>query len=758
MVDERIVQRAAHLRDELHQHIYRYYIINTPTVTDGEYDLLYHELLNLETEHPELRTQDSPTQRVSNDLQDDLPKIPHIAPILSLSNAFNAADLVKWEERNVRLMPRGTTFEYVLEPKLDGLTIVITYENGSLKSAATRGNGEIGDDVTANIRTLRTIPLRIPVSKDAPPAPQRLVVRGEILILKEAFAKLNEEQTAKELAIYVNARNTASGSLKQKDARITAQRPLTAFIYDIVDISDAAPTTEWDALEFLQAMGFNIVPFAQHYPTLSALIDELPEWEARRHKLPFETDGIVLKINEVATRRELGVSGKDPRGSTAFKFPAEEATTILHDVTVNIGRTGKVTPTAVLEPVFVSGVTVSSATMHNYEVIHELDVRLGDKIIIKRSGEVIPYVIGPVEAARNGSERVIESPTHCPHCNTGLVKKTAVDLYCPNVRCPERVYRSLEFFVSRGAMDIESMGPQTIKQLIESGKITNEADIFLLTADDLKGLEGFADKKITNTLSAIEASKTRPLNVIIGALGVDGVGSTVSNLLANEFGSMDAIIATSVRTHEALQRFDTVVQPLLAQQNTLLITPEKQRVLDRLAAPLFELAPRYLDALDLDKRLLRFLKPIYETGITHTPSITNIALALTEVCNTARPLLVISGLGGILISGIVAWFADEQHIALINKLREAGVTMAQEQKVALGDSLAGKSFVITGAMSVPREHIEELITSHGGKMSGSVSKKTSYVVVGDSPGSKFDKAQEIGIPILSEADLRTMLA
>lgn len=759
MADEAAVRRAAELRDELQQHIFRYYILNTPAISDGQYDALYHELVALEEAYPELRTQDSPTQRVSSDLQDDLPKLVHPAPILSLSNAFSEDDLRRWEERNLRLMAQDSHFAYVLEPKLDGLTIVLTYEQGVLVAAATRGNGDIGDDVTANIRTVRTVPLRIPVSREAPPAPARLVVRGEVMILREAFQQLNEEQTALGLTIYVNARNTASGSLKQKDPRVTAQRPLTAYIYDIVASSDPTPATEWETLAYLQQMGFNVVPYAERFDALADLMTQIPVWEARRHHLPFETDGIVLKIDEVAARRELGVVGKDPRGATAFKFPPEEATTTLLDVTANIGRTGKVTPTAMLEPVFVSGVTVVSATLHNYEIIRELDVRLGDHIVIKRSGEVIPYVIGPIAGVRTGAEIPIMPPTHCPICGTPLVQpRSAVDLFCPNTQCPERVFRSLEFFVSRGAMDIESVGPQTIRQLIAEGKIQRESDLFHLTADDLQGLEGFGDKKIANALAAIETAKTRPLHQVLAALGVDGVGSTVAVLLASAFGSINALLETCAQTRRATADFVALAQPLIALGGMPNTRPDGQRAAERLANPLYELAPRYVEAADLEKRLTRLLKPLLEPTSADLPTVQQLAEALQTLIGAARPLLTISGLGGILVHNIVTWFADPASVELIHSMQAAGVTMTSAAPVAVGDRLMGNTLVITGTLSVPRDQIETLITTNGGKLSSSVSKKTSYVVAGDAPGSKLDRARELGVPILTEADLRSLLA
>jgi DNA ligase (NAD+) len=751
VADMTTAQRAAWLRDVLNEHIYRYYILNAPTITDGEYDHLYQELVALEEADPSLITPDSPTQRVSSDLQEDLPKVRHAAPILSLSNAFNADDLRRWEERNLRLLPPNTRLSYVVEPKLDGLTIVLTYEDGVLRSGATRGNGEIGDDVTANVRTIKTVPLRIPIQRNGVHAPSRLVVRGEVLILKEDFKRLNENQAALGQSIYVNARNTASGSLKQKDPRITAQRPLIAYVYDLVDSTDPMPATEWDTLDYLKKLGFLLVPDCARYDHLEALVAALPEWEARRHDFPFETDGIVIKVDQVALRRELGVVGKDPRGATAFKFPSEEATTRLLDVTINVGRTGKVTPTAILEPVFISGVTVSSATLHNYDVIRQLDIRINDRVVVKRSGEVIPYVIGPVESVRDGTEVPIEPPTECPFCHTPLVKPDgAVDLFCPNPRCTERVFRSLEFFVSRQAMDIENVGPQTIRQLIAEGKIQRESDLFRLTAEDFIGLEGFADRKIANALAAIEAAKSRPLHQVLASLGIDGVGSVVAAALAKEFPMIDSLIETCVRTRQAVEDFKRAAGPLALRADT----PEAARLAERLSNPLLDLAVRYADAVDLDKRLARLLKPLLDDPAE--PIVSALSTALARIIEAARPLLTISGLGGILVNTIVNWFADEDNIALIRAMQAAGVTMQSQQVPALEDTLSGITFVITGAMSVPREELEQWIVSHGGKVSSSVSKKTNFVVVGQDPGSKYHKALALGVPTISEAELRRM--
>ncbi len=665
-----LAQRAADLRSQLNYHIYRYNVLSDPVITDAEYDRLFNELKALEAEHPELITPDLPTQRAGSDLSEDFPKVRHPAPILSLSNGYNEADLRAWEERNLKLLPSGTQLNYTLEPKLDGLTVVLTYENGVLTLAATRGNGEVGDVVTPNIRTIRSIPLRIPTAPDKPPAPEHLVVRGEVMFLKADFEAVNQRQAAQGLPLYINARNTASGTLKQKDSRVTASRPLTAFFYQIVESVGITLDKQWDMLEYLRDMGFLTAPDSRLYPTLDDIIQQIPTWESRRNQLSYEIDGVVLKINDLSLTRELGISGKDPRGAIAYKFPAQEATTKLLEVVVNVGRTGRVVPNAVLEPVFIGGVTVSNATLHNFDYVSMLDIRVGDSVVIKRAGDVIPNVVGPVLASRTGDEQPILPPERCPFCDTPLIQlEGAVDWLCPNVHCPERVYRQVEFFVSRGALDIDGMGGQTVKTLIEQGLIGDEGDIFALKADQLLPLEGFADKKVQKLLDSIEAARHRPLDRVITALGIEGVGSTIAVDLANHFGSMDALEQATVE--------------------------------------------------DLD---------------------------------------AVEGIGDALAQSIAAWFADPYHQSVLAKLRAAGVNMQAEAQVKAGSQLDGLTFVLTGTLpTLSREDATALIEAHGGKVISSVSKKTSYVLLGDSPGSKAEKAAKLGVPTLSEDDLQQLL-
>ncbi|MEM6282930.1 MAG: NAD-dependent DNA ligase LigA [Chloroflexota bacterium] len=664
--------RASDLRDQLHNHSYRYYVLSDPIITDGEYDALFNELKALEAEHPGLVTADSPTQRAGNDLATGFEKVTHPAPILSLSNAYNEDDLRAWEERNLKLLPEGIELAYTLEPKLDGLTIVLTYENGVLVRAATRGNGEMGDDVTPNVRTINSIPLRIPATPDGPEAPERLVVRGEILFLLPDFAKLNREKIASGEDPFINPRNAASGTLKQKDSRITATRPLTAYFYDVVETSGIIWDKRAQLLGYMRNLGFPMAPNIQIYPELDDVTPAIMEWEKQRDSLDYEIDGLVLKIDDMRFYRELGIVGKDPRGAIAYKYPAQEATTALLDVSVSVGRTGRVVPSAILEPVFVAGVTISNATLHNYDFVREHDIRIGDRVVIKRSGDVIPYVIGPVPGSRSGEEIVIVPPEICPFCGTALVKKEddAVDYYCPNPDCPERVYRQIVFFVSRGALDIDGLGEQTVKVLLDEGLISDEGDIFHLQEDQLLPLERFAEKKVQNLLKSIEDVKQRPLDQIITALGIEGVGGTVAGLLVSHFPSVNALA----------------------------------------------------DA-------------------------------------TVEQLVEVDGIGPKIAENVVAWFAIEHNQRVLQKMKAAGVRDEAEQQELASEALTDKKFVLTGTLpTMTRDEAKALIEANGGRVTGSVSKKTDYLVAGESAGSKLEKAEKLGIPVLSEETLKDLIA
>jgi DNA ligase (NAD+) len=678
-------ERAADLREQIHAHNYRYFVLNKPVISDAAYDALLAELEQIEAEHPDLITPDSPTQRAGSDLQPDFAKVRHPALIGSLAKAFDESEIRAWRERIGKLLPPGQTalgplfdrdpLDYTLEPKLDGLSVVLHYEDGVLTLAATRGDGLVGDDVTLNVRTIPTVPLRIPALPDGPASPRRLVVRGEAFIALSDFEALNAQQRAREEPPFINPRNAASGALKNKDVRITARRPLRVFIYGIVDASNGSvPRTQWERLQYLKALGFLVPEDIAHYSDLESLIAAIPAWEERRHRLDYEIDGLVIKVNDLALAESLGVVGnKNPRGAIAYKFPAEEQTTKLLNVKFSIGRTGVLKPSAVLEPVFVGGTTIRNVTLHNFDQIAEKDIRIGDTVVVKRAGDVIPYIEGIVPEDRDGSERPIEVPTTCPFSGDPVIRPEGmVDYYCANPYCPERVFRSLEFFVSKGALDIEGLGSQTVKLLMDEGLIRDEADIFTLQAEDLLPLEGFAAKKVENLLAGIEAAKHRPLSRLIAALGIEGVGEIMAGTLAEQFGSIDALSRTTV-----------------------------------------------------------------------------------------DDLLQIEGVGPNIAQAIVDWFADDFHQKLLAKFKAAGVQMeSQGAEVArVSDALAGLTFVLTGTLpTLSREEAAALIKAHGGRVAGSVSRKTDYVVAGESAGSKLTRAQQLGIPVIDEDGLRAMVA
>ncbi len=674
-IPESAAARAAELRARVNYHNYRYFVLNDPAISDPEYDALLAELEALETEYPALITPDSPTRRAGSDLQPEFRKVTHPGLIGSLSKAFDADEIRAWRERIGKQLPPGYPLDFTLEPKLDGLSVVLTYEDGVLVLAATRGDGVVGDDVTLNVRTIPSVPLRIPVAPDGPPAPARLVVRGEAFIPHSDFARINARQRELGEPEFINPRNAASGALKNKDPRVTASRPLRVFVYSVVDSAPAGaiPATQWEQLRYLKALGFLEPPEMAYFDDLEALIAAIPEWQARRSTLDYEIDGLVIKVNDLALWDALGVVGnKNPRAAIAYKFPAEEGTTKLIEVKLSIGRTGVLKPAAVVEPVFVGGTTIRNVTLHNFDQIAAKDIRIGDTVIVKRAGDVIPYIEGPVPEERDGSERAIEVPAVCPFSGDPVIRPEGmVDYYCSNPYCPERVFRSLEFFVSRGALDIEGLGTQTVKQLMDEGLIRDEADIFSLQAEALLPLEGFAQKKVENLLAGIEAAKQRPLARVITALGIEGVGEIMAGTLADAFGSIDALAAAPVEA-----------------------------------------------------------------------------------------LLEVEGVGPNIAQGLHDWFADEFHQRLIAKLRAAGVRMAQEARPAGegSDALAGLTFVITGTLpTLKRDEAKALIQLHGGKVAGSVSKKTDYLLAGEAAGSKLDKAGELGIPVLDEAGLLAMI-
>ena len=661
------------LKEQVHLHNYRYHVLDAPIISDLEYDRLLNELKAIEAEHPDWVTPDSPTQRAGAAPLDKFEKVQHPAPILSLANAFGADEAWAWFERVKKLDERVASAQFVVEPKIDGLSVVLHYRDGVFVQGATRGNGEVGEDITVNLRTVRAIPLRIPVDKDGPQPPPYLVVRGEAFIENHDFEELNKKLEEAGLKTYLNPRNTAAGSLRQLDPTLTASRPLTLLVYQIV-ASDGGPvpTSQWELLQYLKALGFPVTDVARRFDDIESAIAYTETWGTRRDELSYEADGMVIKIDDLELAADLGFVGKDPRGAIAFKFPALEVTTKLEDIGVNVGRTGVLTPYAVLEPVEINGVIVERATLHNFDFIAEKDIRPGDRVLVKRAGEVIPYVIGPVVDARTGNEKPYVPPSTCPACGQPVEHfEGEVAWYCVNAACPEQLVRNVEHFVSRGAMDIVGLGIKIVEQLIAEGLVKDVADLFTLKKEQLLELEGFAEKKAENLLTSLEQAKGQSLSRLLNALGIRGVGEVMATDLTRHYPDLDAL---SKATVDELQE--------------------------------------------------------------------------------------IEGVGPNIAEAIVDWFARPANQNLLKKLKAAGVWPTTQLSVTSGQlpgSLDGLSFVVTGTLAgFTRDGIKEFIQSNGGKVVGSVSKNTDYLVLGENPGSKLDKAQELGVPVIDEERLRQL--
>ena len=715
MVQPEVIERIAQLRREINYHSHRYYVLDDPVISDAEYDALMDELRQLEAEHPELVTPDSPTQRVEPQPVEAFVKVEHPAPILSLDKATSGEEIRAWWERVSKFLPPDAPPPaWVVEPKLDGLTVVLHYEGGLFVLGATRGNGTVGEDVTANLRTVRALPLRVPLpspahrerggtlTPSAPSAPlgtsslragpgpssfallrtgswegeggrvgvpHRLVVRGEAIMYVDNFEALNRRQAEAGEKLFANPRNAAAGSLRQLDPRITASRPIALLCYAIVEADGAVPSTQWETLNYLRQLGLPVAEHVARFESLDELIAYCEGWVGKRDTVPYELDGMVIKVDDLATQAALGVVGRAPRGAVAFKFPGREATTRILDVGVNVGRTGVLTPYAVLEPVRLGGVTIRKATLHNFDDIRRKDIRIGDRVVIRRAGDVIPYVVGPVTAARTGEERVYELPKVCPSCGEAVESsEEEVAVYCINVACPEQRVRHVGYFAA--VMDIEGLGERTAQLLVEHGLVQDAADLYYLKREELLPLEGFADKSIGKLLGAIEASKERPLAQVIAALGIQGVGWTVAQLLAQHYRSVDGLAAAN-----------------------------------------------------------------------------------------GEELQTISGMGPQTSGAIVEWFARPRNREFVEKLRRAGVRLEQEAPAApVEGPLAGLAFVITGTLpTMSREEATQLIEQHGGKVTDSVSRNTSYLVVGEAPGgTKYRKAQQLGTPMIDEARLLEM--
>ncbi|MFN2219112.1 MAG: NAD-dependent DNA ligase LigA [Anaerolineae bacterium] len=671
-----VQSRIEELRAQVRYHAHRYHVLDDPIISDDAYDALYRELQELEAAHPELVTPDSPTQRVGGELREEFTSVEHPRPMLSLSNAFNPDELTAWRDRFMRLLPEDAPEPaYVVEPKFDGLTVVLHYTGGRFTLGATRGDGIRGEEITPNLRTIPALPLRIPVEGEKESglaAPARLVVRGEAYMPIDAFEAFNRAQEAAGKKTYANPRNTAAGSLRVLDSSITASRPLNLYCYQVVEMEGgAALDCQWDALDYLRRLGFPVSDLNRRFTDFSALVEYAVGWEKVRETLNFEADGLVIKIDDFATQERLGAVGNAPRWAVAYKYPAPEAVTRLQRIVVNVGRTGSLNPAAELEPVRIGGVTVSNATLHNADYVAERDIREGDMVVVKRAGEVIPQVLRPVLELRPPDTQPWHMPDRCPVCGEPVEHPEGeVAYYCVNAACPAQLVRSVEHFVSRGAMDIEGFGIRQAELFVELGFVHDVADIYYLTAEQLLPLEGFGEKKVTNLLAAIEASKERPASRLLTALGIQGIGGTAAQLLMDHFGSLEALAAAS---RDELEQ--------------------------------------------------------------------------------------IPGIGPKLAESVTDWFARETNRQVVDKLKAAGVRSEQEEVTVAGPQpLEGLTFVITGTLpTLSREQAKELIEAQGGKVTGSVSSKTDYLVAGERAGSKLSKAEKLGVAIVDEAGLRGMI-
>lgn len=673
MSSENERQELAELVRTLNFHSHRYHVLDAPLISDYEYDKMLKRLLELEAAHPEWVSPDSPSQRAGSAVLDKFVKVRHPRAVLSLANGFGAADVRAWYERILRLDDRVAASGFVVEPKIDGLTVVLHYQDGRFVLGATRGDGVVGEDITANLRTIRGVPLTIPVQQDGPRPPAQLVVRGEAFMNLRDFESLNLRMIEAGEKAYLNPRNTAAGSLRQLDTSLTASRPLRLLTYQILNADGDIPTTQWGTLELLRGLGLPVTDAAVLVEDIDGAIEACQAWVTKRDSLAYEADGAVIKLNDLRLAADLGVVGKDPRGALAFKFPAREVTTRLQGIGINVGRTGVLTPVANLEPVEVGGVVVKQATLHNFDYIWEKDIRIGDRVLLKRAGDVIPYVIGPMVETRDGSEKIFEPPKTCPACGQQVEHiEGEVAWYCVNTACPAQLMRNIEHFVGRGSMDIVGLGGKIVEQLVDAGLVHDVADLFSLTKAGLLSLEGFAEKKADNLLASIETSRQQPLARLINALGVHGVGEVMAVDLTRVYPDLEALSRT---TTDELQQID--------------------------------------------------------------------------------------GVGPNIAQAIVDWFARPANRHVLEKLRAAGVWPVAEQKAAPTgpQPLTGQTFVITGTLpGFSRESAKEFIQLNGGKVTDSVTKKTDYLVAGESAGSKLEKARELGVKVIDEARLRSMAA
>jgi DNA ligase (NAD+) len=663
--------RAAELRELLTRANYAYFVLDAPIMEDAEYDRLLRELKELEDAHPELRDPASPTLRVGAEPAEFLAKTTHLAPMLSLGNAFDADELAAWETRNARIAEEVRGSGYVVEPKIDGLAIALTYEGGVFVRGATRGNGSIGEEVTANLRTVRQIPLRL----EGPSPPPLVEIRGEVYLSLSGFEELNARRAASGEATFANPRNAAAGSLRQLDPSVTARRPLHFFAYGVqLPAGEDLPArSQSELLTLLEGWGLPVNPLRRGCATLAEVTEHVSELERVRGDLDYEIDGAVVKVEPLALHEELGiVGGREPRWAVAYKFAPSLATTLLRRIAINVGRTGSLNPYAVLEPVEVGGVTVRLATLHNEEDIRRKDIREGDRVLVKRAGDVIPQVVGPVVAEGERRGQPFRMPDSCPACGTPVERPPGEAMtYCPNGSCPDRIYWGIVHFVGRDAMDIRGLGEQTVRQLLEARLVEDVGDLYTLTVEQLLELEGFARRSAEKLVEGIDASRSRGLERLLFALGVRHVGVAAAELIARAFGSME----------------------------------------------------RLLDA-------------------------------------TEEQLVAVHGIGGATAEALVAFLAEPRNRETIAKLGAAGVETHATAPAASADGpLSGLTFVLTGTLpSLSRQQASAMIEAAGGRVTGTVTGRTDVLLAGAEAGSKLQKARDLGITVMDEAELLERLA
>ncbi len=664
-INKKIIGKIEKLRDKINYHNYRYYVLNDPVISDTDYDILIKELKELENKYPELITPTSPTQRIGDELVGGFPTVTHSVPMLSLENTYSEEELREFDKRIAKTL-LTEKYEYVVELKIDGFAVSLEYRDGELMRGSTRGNGTVGDEITQNLRTINSIPLKL-ITKD-----KKLIdieVRGEVFMSRTVFDRLNREREKNGKPLFANPRNAAAGSIKNMDPRVVVKRKLDIFVHTAVEPHHFK--SHYSAIETLKDIGFKVTPVLEVAKDINEVLEVCKTWQSKRDALLYDIDGMVVKINDFEQHRKLGETIKSPRWAFSYKFPAEQAVTKVKDIVLSVGRTGTVTPIALLNPVKLSGSTVSRSTLHNQDEIKRKDIRIGDYVIVEKGGEVIPKVVKVVTEKRTGKEKKLKMPENCPVCGSELVQsKDEVAIRCINLSCPAQVKGSIQHFASRSAMDIEGLGYVLVEQLVEKGLVKNFADIYSLEFDDLVNLERMGKKSSENLLNAIEKSKERGLAMLIFAIGIRHVGVKAARILASAFQTMDKLMSASFEDLESLEE----IGPVIAES------------------------------------IVNFLK-------------------------------------------------NRENIKVIENLKANGVKMKLMNKVRVKTLLSGKIFVLTGALKdYTRERAQKLIESLGGMVTSSVSSKTDYVVYGENPGSKFEKAKALGVKLINEEKFRKMTA